>query len=122
MSLVTSQVGASVLCPYFVPTGIHQSDRNRPADLPAAPPTQSQLIGKAMGDKAVTRGKVSAAEVAQKVVDAVLAGQFYIYSHPQAVGLVGTRLEDVLQGRNPTDPFKDRPDLGDKLRAALRGG
>ena len=122
LSLVTSQVGASVLCPYFVPTGIHQSDRNRPADLPAAPPTQSQLIGKAMGDKAVTRGKVSAAEVAQKVVDAVLAGQFYIYSHPQAVGLVGTRLEDVLQGRNPTDPFKDRPDLGDKLRAALRGG
>ena len=122
LSLVTSQVSASVLCPYFVPTGIHQSDRNRPADLPAAQPTQSQLIGKAMGDKAVTRGKVSAAEVAQKVVDAVLAGQFYIYSHPQAVGLVGTRLEDVLQGRNPTDPFKDRPDLGDKLRAALRGG
>ena len=122
LRLVTTQVAASVLCPYFVPTGIHQSDRNRPADLPAAPPTQSQLIGKAMGDKAVTRGKVSAAEVAQKVVDAVLAGQFYIYSHPQAVGLVGTRLEDVLQGRNPTDPFKDRPDLGDKLRAALRGG
>ena len=122
LRLVTDQVGASVLCPYFVPTGINQSDRNRPADLPAAPPTQSQLIGKAMGDKAVTSGKVSAAEVAQKVVDAVLAGQFYIYSHPQAVGLVGTRLEDVLQGRNPTDPFKDRPDLGDKLRAALRGG
>ena len=122
LALVTEQVHASVLCPYFVPTGIHQSDRNRPADLPAAPPTQSQLIGKAMGDKAVTRGKVSAAEVAQKVVDAVLAGQFYIYSHPQAVGLVGTRLEDVQQGRNPTDPFKDRPDLGDKLRAALRGG
>lgn len=53
----------------------------------------------AMGDKAVTSGKVSAAEVAQKVVDAVLAGQFYIYSHPRAIGLVGTRLEDVLQGR-----------------------
>ena len=122
LSLVTSQVGASVLCPYFVPTGIHQSDRNRPADLPAAPPTQSQLIGKAMGDKAVTRGKVSAAEVAQKVVDAVLAGQFYIYSHPQAVGIVATRAEDIVQGRNPSDPFAERPEVGERLRQALKDG
>lgn len=122
LRLVTTQVAASVLCPYFVPTGIHQSERVRPDELPAAAPTRSQLVGQAMAAKAVTAGKVSAAEVAGKVIDAVLAGQFYIYSHPQAVGLVGTRLEDVLQGRNPTDPFKDRPDLGDKLRAALRGG
>jgi short-subunit dehydrogenase len=121
LSLVTPQVSASVLCPYFVPTGIHQSHRNRPGDLPEQAPTASQLVAQAMSDKAVTSGKVTAAEVAQKVVDAVLAGQFYIYSHPRAIGLVGTRLEDVLQGRNPTDPFKERPDLGDKLRAALRG-
>ena len=32
LALVTDQVSASVLCPYFVPTGIHQSHRNRPAD------------------------------------------------------------------------------------------
>lgn len=121
LSLVTTQIGASVLCPYFVPTGIHQSERNRPGDLPAAKPTQSQLIGKAMGDKAVTSGRISAAEVAQKVVDAVLAGQFYIYSHPKAVGLVGTRMEDILQGRNPTDPFKEKPEIGERLRQALRG-
>jgi hypothetical protein len=47
--------------------------------------------------------------------------RFYIYSHPQALGNVQTRLEDVVMGRNPTDPFKERPDLGVKLRAALRG-
>ena len=34
LKLVTDQVSASVLCPYFVPTGISQSHRNRPADLP----------------------------------------------------------------------------------------
>ena len=34
LSLVTDQIGASVLCPYFVPTGISQSHRNRPQDLP----------------------------------------------------------------------------------------
>ena len=31
LQLVSHQVGASVLCPYFVPTGISQSHRNRPA-------------------------------------------------------------------------------------------
>jgi NAD(P)-dependent dehydrogenase (short-subunit alcohol dehydrogenase family) len=121
LRLVTEQVSASVLCPYFVPTGIHQSERVRPGDLPAAAPTRSQLVGQAMAAKAVTSGKVSAAEVAQKVIDAVLAGQFYIYSHPQAVGIVGTRAEDIVQGRNPSDPFAERPEVGERLRQALRG-
>lgn len=121
LRLVTTQVSASVLCPYFVPTGIHQSERVRPGDLPAAVPTRSQLVGQAMAAKAVTSGKVSAAEVAQKVINAVLADQFYIYSHPQAVGIVGTRVEDIVQGRNPSDPFAERPEVGERLRQALRG-
>lgn len=120
LALVTEQVSASVLCPYFVPTGIHQSERNRPGELSAAKPTRSQLIGQAMSDKAVSSGKVTAAEVAQKVFDAVAANQFYIYSHPKAIGAVQTRLEDVLQARNPTDPFAHKPELGAELRRALR--
>ena len=123
LSLVTDQVSASVLCPYFVATGINASERNRPGALAdAAQPTQSQLIGQAMISKAVNSGKVTAAEVAQKVFDAVAAGQFYIYSHPHAIGAVQTRLDDVLQARNPTDPFADKPELGAQLRAALRAG
>jgi NAD(P)-dependent dehydrogenase (short-subunit alcohol dehydrogenase family) len=120
LALVTDQIGASVLCPYFVPTGINASERNRPAGLAAAPPTRSQLIGQAMSDKAVSSGKVSAAEVAQKVFDAVAANQFYIYSHPKAIGSVQTRMEDILQARNPTDPFAHKPELGAELRRALR--
>ena len=120
LSLVTEQVGTSVLCPFFVPTGIHQSERNRPGALAAAKPTRSQLIGQAMSDKAVTSGKVTAAEVAQKVFDAVAANQFYIYSHPKAIASVQTRLEDILQARNPTDPFAHKPELGVELRRALR--
>ena len=123
LALVTDQISASVLCPFFVPTGISQSHRNRPEDLKAADtkPTQSQLIGQAMSDKAVGSGKVTAAEVAQKVFDAVAANQFYIYSHPKAIGSVQTRLEDVLMARNPTDPFAHKPELGVELRKALRG-
>lgn len=120
LALVTDQVTASVLCPYFVPTGIHQSHRNRPSDLQAAKPTRSQLIAQAMSDKAVTSGKVTAEQVAQKVFDALREKRFYIYSHPQALKMVQTRLEDVVQGRNPTDPFADKPELGQQLRTALR--
>ena len=120
MKLVTDQVSASVLCPYFVPTGITQSQRNRPASLAENKPTQSQLIGQAMSDKAVSSGKVSATEVAHKVFDAVASGQFYIYSHPQALGNVQSRMEAIVQQHNPPDPFAARPDVGDKLRAALR--
>ena len=120
LSLVTDQVTASVLCPFFVPTGISQSHRNRPGELPADKPTKSQLIGQAMSDKAVGSGKVTAAEVAQKVFDAAAQGQFYIYSHPKAIASVQTRMEDVMLGRNPTDPFAGKPEVGAQLRAALR--
>ena len=120
LSLMTEQVGASVLCPFFVPTGITQSERNRPGQLAPAKPTRSQLIGQAMSDKAVSSGKVSAAEVAQKVFDAISANQFYIYSHPRAIASVQTRMEDILQTRNPTDPFAHKPELGEELRRALR--
>ena len=122
LALVTDQISASVLCPFFVPTGISQSHRNRPGELSSADakPTRSQLIGQAMSDKAVSSGKVTAAEVAQMVFDAIGSGQFYIYSHPKSIGSVQTRLEDVLQARNPTDPFAHKPELGVELRKALR--
>lgn len=120
LALVTDQVSASVLCPFFVPTGISQSHRNRPFEAQPVPPTQSQLIGQAMSDKAVGSGKVSAADVAQKVFDAIAINQFYIYSHPQAIGSVQVRLEDILQARNPTDPFSHKPELGVALKQALR--
>ncbi len=121
LSLVTEQVHASVLCPYFVPTGIHLSHRNRPKEMSSeAKPTPSQMIAQAMSTKAVTSGRVSAADTAKLVFDAVEAGRFYVYTHPQALGMVQTRLEDVVQGRNPTDPFAGKPELGQQLRAALR--
>ena len=123
LALVTTQVHAHVLCPFFVPTGITASQRNRPAGMSDdyAQPTRSQLIGKAMSEKAVGSGKVSAADVAAKVFAALRENQFYIYSHPKALGSVQTRMEDIVMARNPTDPFKDKPEVGQQLRAALRG-
>ena len=120
LRLVTDRIGASVLCPFFVPTGITESQRNRPDALAADKPTKSQLIGKAMNDRAVGRGKLSAADIARYVFDAVDADRFYVFSHPHALASVQTRLEDVVQGRNPTDPFAAKPEIGAELKAALR--
>jgi NAD(P)-dependent dehydrogenase (short-subunit alcohol dehydrogenase family) len=122
LKLVTDQISASVLCPFFVATGIAQSHRNKPSEFTSsdAKPTKSQLIGQAMSDKAVGSGKVSAADMAQKVFDAIVNDQFYIYSHPKALASVQTRMEDVVQIRNPTNPFAGKPEIGENLKAALR--
>ena len=120
LRLVTERIGASVLCPFFVPTGITESQRNRPEALAAGKPTKSQQIGKAMNDRAVGSGKVSAADVARFVFDAIGERRFYIYSHPKALSSVQTRLEDIMQARNPSDPFAARPEIGEQLRDALR--
>ena len=120
LALVTDQISASVLCPFFVPTGISASHRNRPENMRGTRPTRSQMISQAMSDKAVSSGKVTATEVAQKVFDAVAANQFYIYSHPKSIGSVQMRMEDILLSRNPTDPFAHKPELGVELKKALR--
>ena len=120
LKLVSDQLSTSVLCPYFVPTGINQSHRNRPAEMADEKATQSQLIGQAMTDKAVGSGKVSAAEVAQLVFDAISADRFYIFSHPRALGNVRARMEGIVNQTNPADPFLERPEIGAGLRAALR--
>lgn len=122
LALVEAPIGASVLCPYFVPTGISQSERVRPGELQAgAALTRSQQVSQAVLEKAVASGKVTAAEVAQRTFDAIRDGEFYIYSHPQALGNVQRRMEDIVAGRNPGDPYESAPHVRDKLRAGLRG-
>ncbi len=120
LRLVTDQVSASVLCPYFVATGIHASERNRPAEVAGEAMTPSQRIQHAMIGKATGSGKISAAEVAHKVFEAIERDQFYVFSHPRALGNVATRMQAIVDIANPPDPFAERPEIGEQLRAALR--
>jgi NAD(P)-dependent dehydrogenase (short-subunit alcohol dehydrogenase family) len=120
LSLVKAPIGASVLCPYFVATGIAQSQRNRPDDLHADQPTASQKAAQALSDKAVSSGKVSAAQVAESTFDAIRDGKFYIYSHPGALGNVRARMEDIVMQRNPGDPYEAAPHVRDMLQAKIK--
>ena len=120
LQLVGAPIGASVLCPYFVPTGISQSHRNRPADVRMETrPTASQMAAQAMTQKAVESGKVSAKQVSQMTFDAIGAGQFYIYSHPDALAGVAERMDEIVHHRNPGDPYRAVPQIRDMLRAKL---
>ena len=122
LNLVTDQVTAAVLCPYFVATGIANSHRNRPDDMKNdTGPTLSQLVAQAQSSKAVSSGKITPAMIAEKVFHAMDTGQFYIFSHPHALGNVATRMTDITEMRNPTDPFAERPDIGVLLKSKLRG-
>lgn len=120
LQLVDAPIGASVLCPYFVPTGISQSHRNRPDDVKMeAAPTASQMAAQALTVKAVESGKVTAAQVAQMTFDAVRDGQFYIYSHPGALGNVAERMDAIVHQRNPGDPYAATPHVREMLKSKL---
>jgi len=110
-----AKIGVTVLCPAFVPTGISTSERNRPAEFPAAEPTASQRAAAAATEKAVSSGKVTAAEVAGKVFDCIRENRFYCLTHPKILGSVAMRLEDILEGRNPRDPFSLKPAVAPKV-------
>jgi len=123
LQLVGAPIGASVLCPYFVPTGISQSHRNRPEDVRMTQgPTASQLAAQAMTDKAVSSGKVSAQDVAEKTFKAIADGDFYIYSHPGALAGVQERMEHIVAGSNPGDPYAATPHVREALRAKMKLG
>ena len=76
-------VGVSVLCPGFVSTRIWDSERNRPDELQSAESQANQeeyeLMRGAM--RQVLESAMPTEQVADLVHDAVVNGQFYIYTH-----------------------------------------
>jgi short-subunit dehydrogenase len=115
LRVVGSSLGVSVLCPAFVPTGINASQRNRPAALAEdAPPTAAQQAARASLEKAVTSGKVSAAQVAEMTFEAIREKRFYIVTHPKMMPSIQLRMQDVSELRNPSDPFTYKPAVAHK--------
>ena len=100
-----SRVGVSVLCPAYVPTGIADSERNRPADIEPTAKTQETLAREAMLRKAVSSGRLSADDVARAVVQAVKDERFYILTHPRIKGAIRARMDDILEERQPRNPM-----------------
>ena len=121
LRLVDAPIGVSLLCPYFVPTGIHQSARNRPEELSAATTlTKSQALAQAFSEKSVVSGKISAEQVAELTFDAIREDRFYIFSETEPLDNTRKRMEDIVQQRNPYDPYEDVPHIRALLSAKLK--
>ena len=102
------KVGVSVLCPGFVKTRLGEADRNRPKGL-----TNEVNEGRSEVDEAMqafmnnARGAVENGippqAVAEIVFDAIRHNKFYILPNTEGLNqMVTTRMEDILQERNPT--------------------
>jgi NAD(P)-dependent dehydrogenase (short-subunit alcohol dehydrogenase family) len=100
-----SAVGVSVLCPAYVPTGIADSERNRPAGVEPTAKSKETLAREAMLKKAVASGRLSADDVARAVVQAVKEERFYVLTHPRIKGAIRARMEDILEDRAPRNPM-----------------
>jgi NAD(P)-dependent dehydrogenase (short-subunit alcohol dehydrogenase family) len=99
-----SQVKVSVLCPGFVRTRIAESGRNRPAHLAGARVPDADGGALAAEIRALVEGGMDPATLAEHTVDAIRQDRFYILTHPETVGAVKHRLDDVLQGNYPRLP------------------
>ncbi|TRZ93834.1 MAG: SDR family NAD(P)-dependent oxidoreductase [Rhodocyclaceae bacterium] len=98
-----AKVGVSVLCPAWVPTGIHQSSRNRQERFGTAAPAAglSAAYEERMG-QAVKSGRLTAADMASEVFAAVGEGRFYVIPHRKINNAITLRTDDILNLRNPT--------------------
>lgn len=102
-----SSVSCSVLCPAYVPTGIAESERNRPPELanPQGQKSAEQMAKEAMLRKAVRSGRLTADDIGAAVLAAVKEDRFYILTHAKITGAIRARMEDILEGRQPRNPM-----------------
>lgn len=120
LALTGSRVRASVLCPYFVPTGIASSRRNRPDDLlPAGSATMSQELADKLITGAVAAGTLTPATIAEQTFEGIREDRFYICPHPDAMALVSARMRAIEAGHCPADPYEQAPTVREMLKAKL---
>jgi len=88
-----SPVGVSVLCPGFVRTNIFTSGRNRPERLGKQAKTPRPT---ADVQAAIEPLFIEPAQVADDVLDAVVHGKFWIFTHPQMLDSTAARHDGIM--------------------------
>jgi NAD(P)-dependent dehydrogenase (short-subunit alcohol dehydrogenase family) len=81
-----SKIGVSVLCPAFVQTNLHESERNRPNALQdeSALPAEVRDLIKQSVTALVTGGKPPS-EIAEAVLGAIRARRVHVITHPEVM-------------------------------------
>ena len=104
-----SGVSASVLCPAWVNTRIMESERNRPE----TPRPESEVPAEAQAIRNMVEGFIKEGldpdDVGRRVARAIQDDTFYILTHPGWNNIIRSRMENILNGR---DPVSVPPDDG----------
>jgi len=107
-----AKVKASVLCPAYVPTGISDSERNRPASLREDKKKSPEDVKRAEQLRhAVKSGRISAEQIAEIVLEAIKTEKFYILPHQKIKPAIETRMQDILQEREPTNTLNRKSNI-----------
>jgi len=103
LAAAQANVGVSVLCPAWVPTGIKDSARARQDRFASSDQVSAQSAAYTQRmDQAVDAGKLSAADMASAVFEAVAQDRFYVIPHRRINQAIELRMNDILNQRNPT--------------------
>ena len=103
-----AKLSASVLCPGLISTNILRAERNRPTQFGPATDFKAlpEKLQQAVDDfsHAIEAG-YPPSQVAQAVADAILADRFYVIPAQEHLqDLIRTRMQDIIEQRNPTPP------------------
>jgi NAD(P)-dependent dehydrogenase (short-subunit alcohol dehydrogenase family) len=96
-----SPVGVSVLCPGFVRTRIAESFRNMPNELKSYGESREARDGGAIVSEIVNQG-IDPALVGDAVTKAVLANDFWIFTHEKAALRTTEQRLDWMRGGTPS--------------------
>ena len=93
--LKNQSIGVSVLCPAFVKTRIYDSERNRPDKYKSDAYDTNNESGFLKQTKQFVRDGIDASIVGKRVVEAISAGELYIFTHPNYRKLNQARLAAI---------------------------
>jgi NAD(P)-dependent dehydrogenase (short-subunit alcohol dehydrogenase family) len=126
-SLAPHGIGVSVLCPGLVKSYIYASDDVRPDALKGDAKTVDRAAVERLGQ--VHEAGMEPAEVAAKVVDAIRANEFYVFTHPEHKDELREVFDEILatypDGETPPDRMAIERERRERYRAArhaARGG
>jgi NAD(P)-dependent dehydrogenase (short-subunit alcohol dehydrogenase family) len=93
LGMTCAPVRVSVLCPGFVRTNIGQ-------DSLTSPRSEAEAAMHEAFRRLIAEG-LDPAVVAERVVEAIRAERFWVFSHPELVAAVEQRAASIVAGRNP---------------------
>jgi len=101
LAAVQAPIGVSVLCPGWVRTRIHESDRNKPGFDPTRVEADPTLYPLRDLVRSFIEDGMGPEDAADHVVAAIRAEQFWIRTHPEMEAGIAARCAAVAAAENP---------------------